>query len=905
MDGKIVECRKRLLITAIAMGMAVLIPFLEAAAAAPTVGDGGKKVRSAGGHKALSSTIESRGSVKVLVRLDTPYSADHSLSGNRAGAQRIAIRDSQKALLSELAGSGLTPAGVYQYNYIPYMTMSIDRVTLDRLLASRKVTEISEDVPVPPMAVAGWDITLIGANTLHAQGVTGKGLTVAVLDTGVDKNHPYLAGAVVSEACYSSNDSTYGSTSLCPGGVTESSDLDSALPYGSGCPDGECDHGTHVSGTIAGRSDIPGSPGPGVAPGAGIIAIQVFSLFPAGFCGTAPCALAFTSDLVKALERVYALRDTYKIASANMSLGGGQYPSPGACDTANGATKAAIDNLRGAGIATVISSGNSGYCGSMGAPGCISTAISVGATDSDDEVASYSNSASFLTLLAPGSGITSSIPHSAYKTWNGTSMAAPHVAGSWALMKEKSGTASVDEVLLALTSTGKSLTDGKCHSVPVTKQRINVHEAYNSMGPAVTLAVLKSGTGSGTITSTPSGISCGSACSMGFATGVSVTLTASPTGDSVFTGWSGSGCSGTGPCTVTMDSAKSVTAEFTLGRLLAVSLAGPGSGTVTSSPSGINCGAQCSARFLPGVQVTLTPAPATGSAFAYWTGGCVGAATPCKVVMSADTAVQAVFYPVNGKKLKLNIARKAASSGAGTITSGDGMIDCGATCGKMYYPGTPVTLTAAPSENSIFTDWSVSGLSGACSGTGPTCSITMDRAKTVTASFTGPRILHVSRKRINDGDGTVTGSPAGIDCGAACRGLYPLNTMVTLSATPVPGSVFAGWSNGCSGAGATCSITMDRAKTVSASFVGPYTLKIVKKEKKKGAGTVTSSPAGIDCGAACQAALLHNMSVTLSAVPAVGSTFTGWSGSGCSGTSPTCTVVMSRARTVSAAFAGP
>ena len=902
MDGKIVECRKRLLITAIAMGMAVLIPFLEAAAAALTAGDGGRKIKSTGGHKTLSSTIESWGSVKVLIRLDTPYSADHSLSGSRAGAQRSAIRDSQGALLSELAGSGLTPAGVYQYDYIPYMAMNIDRVTLDRLLASKKVTEISEDVPVPPMAAAGWDITLIGADTLHAQGITGKGLTVAVLDTGVDKTHPYLSGAVISEACYSSNDSTYGSTSLCPGGIEESTALDSALPYGTGCPAGECDHGTHVSGTIAGRTDVAGSPGPGVAPGAAIVAIQVFSLFPADFCGTAPCALAFTSDLVKALERVYALKDTYKIASANMSLGGGQYLSPDACDTANGATKAAIDNLRGAGIATVISSGNSGYCGSMGAPGCISTAISVGATDVDDEVASYSNSASFLSLLAPGSGVTSSIPHSAYKTWNGTSMAAPHVAGSWALMKEKSGTASVDEVLLALTSTGKSLTDGKCHSVPVTKQRINVQEAYNSMGPAVTLAVLKSGTGSGTITSTPSGISCGSACSMGFATGVSVTLTASPTGDSVFTGWSGSGCSGTGPCTVTMDSAKSVTAEFTLGRLLAVSLAGPGSGTVTSSPSGINCGAQCSARFLPGVQVTLTPAPASGSAFAYWTGGCMGAATPCKVVMSADTAVQAVFYPVNGKKLKLNIARKAASSGGGTITSGDGMIDCGATCGKTYYPGTPVTLTAAPSNNSTFRDWRVSGMSGACSGTGPTCSITMDKAKTVTASFVGPQILRVTKKRIKTGNGTVAGSPAGIDCGTTCRFAYPLNTVVTLSATPSEGSVFAGWNGACSGANPTCSITMDKAKTVTASFVRSLTLEVDKVESTKGAGRVTKGPAGLDWGAACRFARPFNATVTLNAVPVAGSAFAGRDESGCSGNGATCMGSMSRARTVSAAF---
>ena len=115
----------------------------------------------------------------------------------------------------------------------------------------------------------------------------------------------------------------------------------------------------------------------------------------------------------------------------------------------------------------------------------------------------------------------------------------------------------------------------------------------------------KAGTGSGTVTSSPAGISCGADCSEPYNSGTVVTLSQAATAGSTFTGWSGA-CTGTGACQVTMSAAKSVTATFGPDpNTLTVTKAGTGSGTVTSSPAGISCGADCSQPYNPGTVVTL------------------------------------------------------------------------------------------------------------------------------------------------------------------------------------------------------------------------------------------------------------------------------------------------------------
>jgi hypothetical protein len=170
------------------------------------------------------------------------------------------------------------------------------------------------------------------------------------------------------------------------------------------------------------------------------------------------------------------------------------------------------------------------------------------------------------------------------------------------------------------------------------------------------VSIVKTGEGSGTVSSSPRGISCGVDCSETFNENIKVTLTAKPAFDSTFTGWGGA-CSGTKTtCVVTMDGAKEVTADFVpIPRAtLTVTKTGDGSGTVTGLPkgivNGINCGTDCSDTYLlknPSmpVKVTLTAKPIVGSSFWGWSGACTGTGT-CSVFMSESRSVTANFENV-------------------------------------------------------------------------------------------------------------------------------------------------------------------------------------------------------------------------------------------------------------------
>jgi len=404
----------------------------------------------------------------------------------------------------------------------------------------------------------------------------------------------------------------------------------------------------------------------------------------------------------------------------------------------------------------------------------------------------------------------------------------------------------------------------------------------------VALTTSTAGTGSGTINSSPGGIICPGDCTEAYDIGTVVTLTAAADGGSNFTGWSGGGCSGTGTCVVTMNSATSVIATFALDQFtLSVNKIGTGSGTVTSSPGGINCGADCTESYNNGTVVALSASAAGGSNFAGWSGACTGTGS-CVVTMTVARNVTALFTL---QQLMLTTVR--AGTGTGTITSSPAGINCGADCTEPYDIGTSVTLTAAAAGGSSFTGWS----GGGCSGTG-SCVVTLNAPTTVTATFTLQQFT-LSTSRAGTGTGTITSSPAGINCGADCTESYNSGTVVTLTASPAGGSTFAGWSGGgCTGTG-TCVVTITAATSVTATFnLQQFTLTV--NRAGAGTGTITSSPAGINCGADCSEAYNHGTMVTLTATPS-GGTFAGWSGGGCSGTG-TCVVTITAATTVTATF---
>jgi hypothetical protein len=258
---------------------------------------------------------------------------------------------------------------------------------------------------------------------------------------------------------------------------------------------------------------------------------------------------------------------------------------------------------------------------------------------------------------------------------------------------------------------------------------------FGSVGPQQPLEVKRTGAGVGEVTSSPKGIECGAKCKAEFSEGSTVVLTASPNEHSTFARWTGcSTVNSEDKCEVTMSAAKTVEAEFDAipQQTLEVIKTGSGSGEVTSSPPGIECGGTCTSHFNEGstVIVTATPASAMPGArytFGGWK-GCsnVTAGDKCEVTMSEAKTVEAEFDVIPQQTLKV----QKTGSGSGEVTSSPSGISCGGTCEAEFGEASTVTLTATPTSESVFVGWS----GGGCTGTAP-CEVTLIAATTVTATF--------------------------------------------------------------------------------------------------------------------------------------------------------------------------
>lgn len=351
---------------------------------------------------------------------------------------------------------------------------------------------------------------------------------------------------------------------------------------------------------------------------------------------------------------------------------------------------------------------------------------------------------------------------------------------------------------------------------------------------------------------------------------------------------------------------------------LSVSTTGTGGGTVVSDPGGISCTAtsksdDCTEVYADGTTVTLTATPALGSIFAGWSGGCGGSATTCTVNVSSEQTVTAMF---NTGSYLLTVIPSGPGSGT-TESAPAGIINCASTagvaggdCTESLPAGTIVTLTATAASGHTFAGWS----GGGCTGTAASCTVSLTSDQTVTPTFNPPGYKALTIAPKGTGSASITGS--GITCkmtlgtvSGDCTESFTTGTAVTLTAASSGGSTFTGWSGGgCSGTATTCTVTMASDLTVTATYTAPnYVLTMTPSGT--GVGSITSSPSGLSCilssgikSGICSLITVSGTTVTLTATPAAGSAFGGWSGGGCSGTAATCKVSMTSAQSVTATF---
>jgi subtilisin family serine protease len=398
----------------------VAAPLVCAAAAAST-----------GVPPGLAASARAHGAVRVIVRL-------------APAPTRAALRQRQDRVLARTRARERGEAR--RFANFELLALPASAPELGALAASADVIGLEEDRLLAPSLDSS--APLVGATETTRAGLDGAGFAVAILDSGVDTAHPFFAGRVAAEACFSAR-------ANCPNGRA------SQIGPGAGAPcdfAAICSHGTHVAGIAVGAD----ARFPGVAPGARLIAVQIFSRFQGADCASAgidPCALAWTSDLLAGLDYVRTLSASMPIAAVNLSFGSGRFASKKSCQRAVRSTKHAVDRLLARNIAVVAASGNDGFANALNQPACIAAAISVGATTDGDAVWESSNAAAGLDLLAPGVSVRSASPGGGTSYRTGTSQAAAQVSGALAVLRQRRPAASVAELLAALRESGVPVAD--------------------------------------------------------------------------------------------------------------------------------------------------------------------------------------------------------------------------------------------------------------------------------------------------------------------------------------------------------------------------------------------------------------------------------------------------------------
>lgn len=343
----------------------------------------------------------------------------------------------------------------------PYLAITVNSAELEALAADNLVVSIHEEGEMVPGLQNS--VPLIGIPAAYEFDYNARGWpwSVAVLDTGVDYNHPFLTNKISGAACYSTRQAGMPGapdvfSSLCPNGANTQFGGNAAI----NCTLTFCEHGTHVAGIAAG-SQAAGVPLHGVARFASIYAVQVFRRV-----GTTTNISAGDGDILSALADILEqVRAGARIASVNISIwdrnDGGHFAGTCDADPRGAPFVNIINQLDAVGVATVIISGNGSRTDRVSWPGCVGNAITVSSADNAGVVAGDANVSATVDLFAPGVNINSSIPGGGFSQMSGTSMAAPHVAGAYAAIRSSCAFVRSQDIRGELVASGPAIVDGR------------------------------------------------------------------------------------------------------------------------------------------------------------------------------------------------------------------------------------------------------------------------------------------------------------------------------------------------------------------------------------------------------------------------------------------------------------
>ena len=412
-------------------------------------------------HRQLLDKAQEEEFVSVIIEYDMDFRPfDIREKQQMVQDQSNTIQNMSNSILDSINQTEYEIHGITEFKYSPYLALDIGSEGLEYIIQLDQVKRVHKNKVNEVNLSESTEI--VGSDFANEHGFEGEGQSIAILDSGMDLDHRFYSDRIIAGACFSG--SRLGYSSLCP----SEEDVEIGIEAGQNCDpdiDSDCHHGTHVGGIAVSNDEITHLNG--IAPKANLIPIQVTS---ENFFGS---IISATSDQIQALEWLYENVEELELSVVNMSLGDGSEYSEH-CD--DDPRKVMIDNLRDSGVATVIAAGNEGNEDGLAYPACISSAISVGSTQTGetydheeegevdtelDAISDFSNTASYLDLLAPGEPITSSIVDGGVDTFPGTSMAAPMVSGAFALLNEKFPNESVDQHLQRLKDTGEPILDDR------------------------------------------------------------------------------------------------------------------------------------------------------------------------------------------------------------------------------------------------------------------------------------------------------------------------------------------------------------------------------------------------------------------------------------------------------------